>query len=138
MLSVYEKNALIKIKTGGSFDEESFDDWESAPTKLGESVVTLEAYLHRGGSTLKTSSNSQRGVDEALDKYHGFIWPPAKLPANFGNRQHCEIEFTDGSERKGIAEVTRRPIASKRLLQRMNDDGDRIEVTFAAQLVGVA
>jgi hypothetical protein len=139
MLSIYKKNARITVKRGGSFDATALGNWESTPTKEGGLPdLVLDAYLKRIHPAAKTASNNQRGTDEALDQYLGFIWPPAKLPKDFGNRQICQIEFTDGSERKGEAEVTRRVMAAKDLLQSMNDGGDRIEVRFAAQLRGVA
>jgi hypothetical protein len=139
MLPIYKKNALITVKTGGSFSSTALDDWESTPVKSGQSPdLVFDAYLKRIQPAAKTNPNYQRGTDETLDQYLGFIWPPAHLPADFGNRQVCEVEFTDGSERKGQAEVTRRVMAAKDLLQSMNDGGDRIEVRFAAQLRGVA
>jgi hypothetical protein len=139
MLSTYKKNARITVKTGGSFNATALDDWESTPVKSGQSPdLVFDAYLKRIQPAAKTNPNNQRGTDETLDQYLGFIWPPAHLPADFGNRQICKVEFTDGSEREGDAEVTRRVMAAKDLLQSMNDNGDRIEVRFAAQLRGVA
>jgi hypothetical protein len=139
MLPTYKKNARITIKTGGSFSATALDDWESTPEKSGQfPALVMDAYLKRIQPAAKTNPNNQRGTDETLDQYLGFIWPPDQLPADFGNRQICEVEFTDGSERKGEAEVTRRVMAAKDLLQSMNDNGDRIEVRFAAQLRGVA
>jgi hypothetical protein len=139
MLPVYEKNATITIKTGGTFNSAALDDWEATPAKTGAvSTVTVDAYLKRIRPNGSTNPNNQRGVDETLDQYIGFIWPPHQLPADFGNRQICNVEFTDGSEREGEAEVTRRVMAAKQLLQALNNNGDRIEVRFAAQLRGVA
>lgn len=139
MLSIYQKNARITVKTGGAFTSTALDDWESTPSKSGQNPdLVLDAYLKRIRPAAHTNPNNQRGTDETLDQYLGFIWPPHQLPADFGNRQICQVEFTDGSERKGQAEVTRRVMAAKALLQSMNDGGDRIEVRFASQLRGVA
>jgi hypothetical protein len=142
MLSVYEINAKITIPRGGEFVDDVFTDalgdWESIPQKQDQQPsVVLDAYLKHISPVAKTARNPQRGADETLDHYLGFIWPPAKLPKDFGSRQICEIEFTDGSERKGQAEVTRRVISAKTMMRRNNDGGDRIEVRFASQLRGV-
>jgi hypothetical protein len=137
MLPTYEKNARITITTGGSLSEDAFADWEAPIAADGEKSVTVDAYLKRIHPTSRAGMNPQRGVDEVAEQYLGFVWPPAKLPMLFGERQICDVRFTDGSEREGQAEITRRVISSKRLLQRMNDGGDRIEVRFVGQLRGV-
>jgi hypothetical protein len=137
MLPTYEKNARITITTGGSLPEDAFADWETPVTADGEKSITVDAYLKRIQPTSKSGVNAQRGVDEAAEQYLGFVWPPAKLPPLFGERQICEVRFTDGSEREGQAEITRRVMSSKKLLQQTNDGGDRIEVRFCGQLRGV-
>lgn len=138
MLPIYEKNALITIPIEEEITVDVLSDWESPPQTADAAPIVLDAYLKRIRPQLSTGTNTQRGVDEATEQYIGFIWPPKKLPTTFGNRQMCSVQFTDGSQRSGEAEVTRRVVSAKSLLQEMNDNGDRIEVRFSAQLRGVA